>query len=50
MGYKNLEKYYNVSDVFVFASKIEGMPNVVIETMSMGLAFILKEIEDFSEV
>lgn len=51
LGYrKNVEDYYNDSDVFIFASKTEGMPNVVIEAMASGLPIIMREIQDVSEV
>ena len=34
---KNIHKYYQASDCFVFMSKLEGMPNVLLEAMSCGL-------------
>ena len=50
VGYKlNTEEYYKNSDIFIFASKIEGMPNVVIEAMASGLPIIMREIKGVSE-
>ena len=37
----NVNEYLQVSDLFVFPSKREGMPNAVLEAMSSGLAVIL---------
>ena len=37
----NVEKYLQASDIFVFPSKREGMPNAVLEAMSSGLPVLL---------
>ena len=46
---KEVEKYFNASDVFVFLSKMEGMPNVLLEAMASGLAVITTKFEGFSD-
>jgi glycosyltransferase involved in cell wall biosynthesis len=38
---KNPETYFQIADVFVFPSRREGMPNVVLEAFGCGLASIL---------
>ena len=37
----NVNEYLQISDLFVFPSKREGMPNAVLEAMSTGVAVIL---------
>jgi GalNAc-alpha-(1->4)-GalNAc-alpha-(1->3)-diNAcBac-PP-undecaprenol alpha-1,4-N-acetyl-D-galactosaminyltransferase len=37
---KDVETYYNKSSIFVFASKAEGFPNVLLEAMHFGLPSI----------
>lgn len=34
---KQIDKYYNISSIFVFASKSEGFPNALLEAMHFGL-------------
>ena len=46
---KEVEKYFIASDVFVFLSKMEGMPNVLLEAMASGLAVITTKFEGFSD-
>lgn len=44
VGKKNkqeLWEYYNNSDLFILPSESEGMPNVVLEAMSMGLPIVM---------
>ena len=36
--YDSIESFYHESDLFVFASSCENMPNILIEAMSSGLA------------
>jgi len=44
-----IEEYFYSSDIFIFLSKKEGMPNVVLEAMSAGLPMIITEFEGFSD-
>lgn len=37
---KQIENYYNISSIFVFASKSEGFPNALLEAMHFGLPCI----------
>lgn len=37
---KRIDKYYNKSSIFVFASKTEGFPNALLEAMHFGLPCI----------
>jgi len=39
-----------VSDYFLFTSKREGMPNVVLEAMSSGLPIIIKRIPEVTDI
>ena len=42
----DLTKYFEMADVLVLASKIEGLPNVVCESMKVGLPIILSNVCD----
>ena len=46
---KDIHEYYKFADVFVFPSKLEGMPNVLIESMASGLTVLVNRFEGFSE-
>ena len=37
VAYSELYKYYHKSDIFVFASSCENMPNILLEAMAAGL-------------
>jgi glycosyltransferase involved in cell wall biosynthesis len=39
-----LSKYYRASDVFVFLSQNEGLPNVVLEAMASSLPVVVSQI------
>lgn len=45
-----LPKYYSQADIFVFPSKKEGMPNVVLEAMSYGLPVVMTPCEGSEEL
>ena len=46
----NVNAYYNASDIFLFPSKREGMPNVLLEAMSCGLAPIVSNISGTQDI
>ncbi|SDB63024.1 glycosyltransferase family 4 protein [Butyrivibrio sp. INlla16] len=45
-----LPEYYVTSDIFVFPSRKEGMPNVVLEAMSYGLPIIMTPCQGSEEL
>lgn len=45
-----LPKYYSEADIFLFPSKREGMPNVVLEAMSYGLPIVMTPCEGSEEL
>lgn len=46
---EQIHKYYNAVDSFVFMSKLEGMPNVLVEAMSTGLLVLTCRFDGFSD-
>jgi glycosyltransferase involved in cell wall biosynthesis len=40
----------NASDIFLFSSKREGMPNVILEAMSSGLPVVAKRIPKITDI
>lgn len=45
-----LPNYYSQAEIFVFPSKKEGMPNVVLEAMSYGLPVVMTPCEGSEEL
>jgi len=48
-NHPQVEEYFFSGDIFIFLSKKEGMPNVVLEAMAAGLPMIITEFEGFSD-
>jgi glycosyltransferase involved in cell wall biosynthesis len=46
----NIEKYYNIMDVFVLSSLSEGMPNALIEAQSSGIPAIATDVPGVDEI
>lgn len=44
-----IHEYFQAADVFCFMSKLEGMPNVILEAMASGNALITKKFKGFGE-
>jgi glycosyltransferase involved in cell wall biosynthesis len=44
-----IDEYYKAADIFCFMSKLEGMPNVLLEAMASGNVLLTSEFEGFSE-
>ncbi|WP_029232370.1 glycosyltransferase family 4 protein [Butyrivibrio sp. VCB2006] len=47
---EELSEYYSNADIFVFPSRKEGMPNVVLEAMSYGLPIIMTPCQGSDEL
>jgi len=47
---ESLELYYQSSDLFVFPSSLEGLPNVILEAMSTALPVIATAISGIQEL
>lgn len=46
---ENPDEYYKESDIFIFPSKSEGLPNVVLEAMKFGNIVIMNNIDGISD-
>ena len=44
----SVDEFYKLADSFVFMSRIEGMPNVILEAMSSGLPILTTKFNGFS--
>ncbi|MBR6771131.1 MAG: glycosyltransferase family 4 protein [Lachnospiraceae bacterium] len=47
---ESLLAYYSRADIFILPSKSEGMPNVVLEAMSMGLPIVMTPCQGSKEL
>lgn len=45
----NVPEWYRASDIFIFASEREGLPNAVLGAMATGLPVVMKEMPGTSE-
>ena len=48
--YSEIEKYYQTSDMFIFASTCENYPNILVEAMSSGLPILCSSYGPMQEI
>jgi len=48
-GYTKALPYYSAADIFVFCSKLEGLPSSILEAMSCELPIIARNISDITD-
>ena len=46
---RSIDIYYKAADAFVFMSKLEGMPNVILESMACGLPVFTTHFKGFGD-
>ncbi len=46
---EDLKQYYTIADAFLFLSKREGLPNVILESMACGTPVIARHIEGITD-
>jgi glycosyltransferase involved in cell wall biosynthesis len=46
---ENIDEYYKISDLLLFVSNREGLPNVLLEGMSCGLPIVCTRIQDITD-
>lgn len=46
---KEVAKYFRAADVFTFLSELEGMPNVLPESMASGMSVLTRQFKGFSK-
>ena len=46
----NVDDYYSEGDVFLYYSKLDSLPNVLLEAMSYGLPILVNDFEPFVNI
>jgi len=50
IGHNELASYYNAADALILASRSEGMPNVLLESLACGTAVIANPVDGIPEI